>query len=67
MKPGGVQLELAGSEGSLTGGGSLINLRFRVVAARPAIPVSTQVVLVGEDGLAVAATQATPLRIATEK
>jgi hypothetical protein len=63
-KPGGVQLELAGSEGApVSGGGSLINLRFRVVAARPGIAISTQVVLVGEDGVAVAATQATPLKI----
>jgi len=64
-KPGGVQLELAGSEGApVSGGGALINLRFRVVAARPAIAIATQVVLVGEDGVAVAATQATPLKIA---
>ena len=63
-KPGGVQLEFAGSEGApVSGGGSLIDLRFRVVAARPAIAVATQVVLVGEDGVAVAATQATPLKI----
>ena len=65
MKPGGVQLELAGSEGApVSGGGTLIYLRFRVVAARPAIAISTKVVLVGEDGVAVAATQATPLKIA---
>lgn len=65
MKPGGVQLELARSEGApISGGGSLINLRFRVVAARPVIAIATQVVLVGEDGVAVAATQATPLKIA---
>jgi general secretion pathway protein D len=65
MKPGGVQLELAGSEdATVSGGGTLINLRFRVVAARPAIAIVTQVVLVGEDGVAVAATQATPLKIA---
>ena len=64
-KPGGVQLELAGSEGApVSGGGTLLNLRFRVVAARPAIAIATQVVLVGEDGVAVAATQATPLKIA---
>jgi len=64
-KPGGVQLELAGSEGApVAGGGTLLNLRFRVVAARPAIAIATQVVLVGEDGVAVAATQATPLKIA---
>jgi general secretion pathway protein D len=65
VKPGGVQLELNGSEGApVSGGGTLINLRFRVVAARPAIAIATQVVLVGEDGVAVAATQATPLKIA---
>ncbi len=68
MKPGGVQLELAGTEGApISGGGSLIDLRFRVVAARPEIAISTQVVLVGADGVAVAATQATPLKIAVAK
>jgi general secretion pathway protein D len=68
VRPGGVQLELAGSEGApVSGGGALINLRFRVVAARPAIAVTTQVVLVGEDGVAVAATQATPLTIVVAK
>ncbi len=68
MKPGGVQLELAGSEGApVAGKGTLIQLRFRVVAARPAIAITTQVVLVGEDGVAVAATQATPLKIAVGK
>jgi general secretion pathway protein D len=63
-KPGGVQVEFAGSEGApVSGSGSLISLRFRVVAARPALQVATQVVLVGEDGVALAATQATPLKI----
>jgi general secretion pathway protein D len=65
IKPGGVQLELAGSEGApVSGGGTLINLRFRVVAPKGAVSIATQVVLVGEDGVAVAATQATPLKIA---
>jgi general secretion pathway protein D len=64
-KPGGVQLEFVGGEGTpIAGVGSLVNLRLRVVAARPAIPITTQVVLVGADGGAVAATQATPLKIA---
>ena len=68
VKTGGVQLELSGSEGAaLSGGGTLVNLRFRVVAARPAATIATQVVLVGEDGVAVAATQATPLKIALVK
>jgi hypothetical protein len=65
VKPGGVQLELGGGEGTpVSGGGSLVNLRFRVVAARPSIAVATQIVLIGQDGVAVAATQATPLKIA---
>jgi general secretion pathway protein D len=64
VRPGGVQLELAGGEGApVSGGGSLLELRFRVVAARPGLAITTQVVLVGEDGVAVAATQATPLKI----
>jgi general secretion pathway protein D len=65
VRPGGVQLELGGGEGApVSGSGSLVNLRFRVVAARPSISVATQVVLLGPDGVAVGATQATPLRIA---
>lgn len=64
VRQGGVQLELAGGEGApLSGGGSLVNLRFRVVATRTPLTITTQVVLVGEDGVAVAATQATPLSI----
>jgi general secretion pathway protein D len=67
-KPGGVQVEFAGSEGApISGGGSLIDLRFRVVQVRPAVSILTQVVLIGEDGVAVAATQATPLKIAVTK
>jgi general secretion pathway protein D len=66
-RPGGVQLELAGSEGApVSGSGTLVKMRFRVVAARP-IAIATQVVMVGEDGVAVAATQATPLKIAVAK
>jgi hypothetical protein len=64
VKPGGVQLEVATEGAPVSGAGSLLNLRFRVVAARPEIAVATQVVLVGQDGAAVAATQATPLKIA---
>jgi hypothetical protein len=64
-KPGGVQLELGG--GGTPGAGSLVNLRFRAVAVRPAVQIATQVVLVGADGGAVGATQATPLKIVVEK
>ncbi len=68
MKPGGVQVEIVGGEGApVSGEGSLLDLKFRVVAARPATSVTTQVVLVGEDGVAVGATQATPLKIAIGK
>ncbi len=68
MKPGGVQVEIAGGEGApVTGEGSLLDLKFRVVGARPSTSLTTQVVLVGEDGVAVAATQATPLKIAIGK
>jgi general secretion pathway protein D len=63
-RPGGVQLDLGSGDAPLAGNGTLVELRFRVVAARPAIAVTSQVVLVGQDGAAVAATQATPLRIA---
>jgi general secretion pathway protein D len=67
-KPGRVQLELAGAEGApVRGGGSLIRLRLRAIAARPAVTVATQVVLIGESGVAVAATQATPLQIAVSR
>jgi hypothetical protein len=39
-------------------------MRFRVVAPRPSVSIDTQVVLLGEDGVAIAATAATPLKIA---
>jgi general secretion pathway protein D len=68
LRPGGAQLDLGGNGGSpVSGNGSLINLRFRLVAARASTVITTQVVLVGEDGVAVAATQATPLKIAVSK
>jgi hypothetical protein len=66
-KPGGVQLEFVGSgDAPVSGVGSLVSLKFKVVAARP-IAVATQVVLVGTDGVAVAASQATPLQIAVSQ
>ena len=68
MKSGGVQLELVGGDAApVAGSGGLLNLRFRAVAVRPATSIATQVVLVGEDGVAVAATQATPLKISLVK
>jgi hypothetical protein len=64
-KPGGVQLELVGSSDSPVGtAGSIVNLKFRAVAARPNSTIATQVVLVGENGAAMAATPATPLQLA---
>ena len=63
LRPGGVQLELAGSA-AVSGSGSVVNMRFRVVAQRPSVSIDTQVVLLGEDGVAIAATAATPLKIA---
>lgn len=64
-RPGGVQLELAGGANApVSGSGSVVDMRFRVVAARPSLAIATQVVLIGEDGVAVAATAATPLKIA---
>jgi general secretion pathway protein D len=68
IRSGGVQLELAGSaDAPVSGTGSVIDMRFRVVAPRPAVSIDTQVVLVGEDGVAVAATAATPLKIAVSQ
>ena len=65
VRAGGVQLELAGtSEAQLGMTGSIVNLKFRAVASRPAVLVSTQVVMLGENGAAMAATPATPLKIA---
>jgi general secretion pathway protein D len=65
VRPGGVQLELSGgTDAPLGGTGSIVNLRFRAVMPRPDILVSTQVVMLGEDGAAMAATPATPLKIA---
>jgi general secretion pathway protein D len=65
LRPGGVQLELAGgTDAPLSGGGSVVDMRFRVVAARPALAIDTQVVMVSTEGVALAATAATPLKIA---
>jgi len=64
LKPGGVQLELAAQSGASVGeNGSIVTLRFRAVAARQS-QIATQVVLVGADGAAMAATPATPLQLA---
>jgi uncharacterized protein (DUF2252 family) len=54
------------SSGSQVGAsGSLLNVRFKVLIARPTVTVSTQVVLMSEEGTALAAAQATPIAIAT--
>ncbi len=64
LKPGGVQLELAGTaDAPVAGGGTLLRMRFKVVAARP-VSISSQVVLVGADGVAIASTPSTPLKLA---
>jgi len=64
VRPGGVQLDLAGSaDAPVAGGGTIVNMRFRVVAARSPLSIATQVVLIGEDGGALASTPATPLKI----
>jgi general secretion pathway protein D len=63
LRPGGVQLELGGGT-PVSGSGSVVDMRFRVVAPKPSVSIDTQLVLVGEDGVAVAATAATPLKIA---
>ncbi|HYM25831.1 MAG TPA: cohesin domain-containing protein, partial [Vicinamibacterales bacterium] len=64
MKPGGVQLEVGGTaDAPVTGTGDVLRLRFKAVAPR-AVEIATQVVLIGADGTAVAATPATPLKIA---
>jgi general secretion pathway protein D len=63
LKPGGVQLDVGGTaDAPVSGVGDVLNMRFKVVAARP-VSITTQVVLVGADGAAVAATPATPLKI----
>ncbi len=61
-RAGGVQVDFdTGGEGATSG--SIVNLRFKAVTARPNLAIATQVVLVGVDGAAVAATPATPLKI----
>lgn len=62
VRAGGIQMDSSGTQ--VGASGSLLNARFKVLLARPTITVSTQVVLMGEDGVALAATQATPLAIA---
>jgi hypothetical protein len=62
VRSGGIQMDSSGTQ--VGASGSLLNVRFKVMTARPTITVATQVVLMGEDGGALAATQATPLAIA---
>lgn len=65
VRPGGLQLDLlTGTDAPITGGGSVVNMRFKVVAARPSSTIDTQIALLGADGAVVAATAATPLRLA---
>jgi general secretion pathway protein D len=65
VRPGGVQLELAGSgDAPLGTNGSIVDLRFRAVTPRPAVMVATQVVLMGPDGTAMGATSGTSLKLA---
>ena len=64
MKPGGLQLELGGGGDMVSGSGSIVDMHFHAVAARPALSIDTQVVLLGAEGVAIAATAATPLKIA---
>jgi hypothetical protein len=68
MKPGGVQLDMTGSAAAPVGeSGSILNLRFRAVSPRTNLMIATQVVLLGEDGTALAATPATPLQLAVSQ
>jgi general secretion pathway protein D len=62
VRAGGIQMDSSGTQ--VGASGTLLSVRFKVLSARPTITVSTQVVLVGEDGGALAASQATPLAIA---
>ena len=65
IRPGGVQLELAGSaDAPLAANGSIVNLRFRAVTPRPSVLVATQVVLLKDDNTAMAATPGTSLKLA---
>ena len=65
IRPGAVQLELAGnSDAPLGANGSIVDLRFRAVTPRPNVLVSTQVVMLGEGNVAMAATPGTSLKIA---
>ena len=65
VRPGGVQLDLVtGPDAPISGGGSVVTMRFKAVAARPSSAIETQVALLGNDGAVVAATAATPLKLA---
>ncbi len=65
VRPGGLLLEIAGSsDAPIAGGGSIVIMHFRPVLERAATVIATQVTLVGEDGVAVAATAPTPLKLA---
>ncbi len=63
VRVGGIQLD--SSESQVGASGSLLNVRFKLLLPRPTVTVSTQVMLMSEEGTAIAATQATPLAITT--
>ena len=63
-KSGGAQLDVVASEDPVKGEGSLMLLRFKALAARPASAVSAQVSAMGPTGAAMANAMSPPLSIA---
>lgn len=63
LKPGGIQLDVGGTaDAPVSGVGDVLDMRFKAVAPRQSA-ITTQVILIGADGTAIAATPATPLKI----
>jgi hypothetical protein len=62
--PGGAQLDVtAATDAPFTGSGTVMQLRFKALKARPSTAIAAQLAVVGTEGLAVAATTPTPLSL----
>jgi hypothetical protein len=63
-KSGGAQMDVVASDDPIQGEGSLMLLRFKALAARPASTIAAQVSAMGPSGTAMANAASQPLSIA---
>jgi hypothetical protein len=63
-KSGGAQMDIVASDDPIQGEGSLMVLRFKALAARPASAIAAQVSAMAPSGTAMANAASTPLSLA---